>query len=122
MTTLTADRFPTLALVDHAADRDGHFLGRHATQPVDGCQTCHVARRDHGRRYSIGGWHQWVEPGTWLRKVRILSRRRLVEPTNVTIHGFWQQKINGEWDLMARRTAYADVSTFGRRYQPLEET
>lgn len=81
MTTLTAGRFPTLAIVDEAAAHDGYFLGRHGTEPVDGCQICATPRRGHGKRYSIGGWHTWAEPGTWLRKVRILARRRLAEET-----------------------------------------
>lgn len=77
----TAGRFQTLVAVDEAAAHDGYFLGEHGTQPVDGCQICGIARRDHGKRYGIGGWHQWTEPGTWLRKVRMLSRRRLAEET-----------------------------------------
>lgn len=81
MTTLTADRFPTLAVVDEATAHDGYFLGRHGTTPVDGCQICGTEHHEHGQRYGIGGWHQWVEPGAWLRKVRILARRRLAEET-----------------------------------------
>ena len=54
--------------------------------------------------------------------------RRIVEvagrPENlkVAVTGLWQEQTAGRrWLTLTERRTYADVSTFGRRYQPLEE-
>lgn len=41
---------------------------------------------------------------------------------SVAVVGRWQQHRNGSWEDLAVRPTSADVSTFGRRYQPLEES
>lgn len=40
----------------------------------------------------------------------------------IAIIGRWQEQIDGKWVTLAERRTYADVSTFGRRYKPLEES
>lgn len=57
-------------------------------------------------------------PGEWRRIVKVVG----VGTRFAGIDGIWQQKTNGTWETMAVRRTSADVSTFCRRYQPLEES
>jgi hypothetical protein len=39
----------------------------------------------------------------------------------ILVVGRWQEQRGDQWVTLTERRTYADVSTFGRRYQPLEE-